>query len=73
MERILWVLQSKRNSQMPREFFLEILQKNLGKDDAEAQLDALIAWGRYAELFAYDEDSKMLYLEEVEAVEEVTD
>ncbi len=69
MERILWVLQSKRNSQMPREFFLEILQKNLGKDDAQSQLDALITWGRYAELFAYDEDSKLLYLE-IEAIDE---
>lgn len=66
MERILWVLQSKRNSQMPREFFLEILQKNLGREEADAQLDTLISWGRYAELFAYDEDSKLLYLEETE-------
>lgn len=66
VERILWVLQSKRNSQMPREFFLEILQKSLGKEEAETQLDSLITWGRYAELFAYDEDSKLLYLEETE-------
>ncbi|MHB1683408.1 MAG: ABC transporter ATP-binding protein [Bacilli bacterium] len=66
MERILWVLQSKRNSQMPREFFLEILQKNLDREEADAQLDTLISWGRYAELFAYDEDSKLLYLEETE-------
>ncbi len=66
MERILWVLQSKRNGQMPREFFLEILQKNLGREEADAQLDTLISWGRYAELFAYDEDSKLLYLEEAE-------
>ncbi len=66
MERILWVLQSKRNSQMPREFFLEILQKNLGREEAETQLDTLISWGRYAELFAYDEDSKLLYLEEMD-------
>lgn len=70
MERILWVLQSKRNSQMPREFFLEILQKSLGKDEAEEQLDTLISLGRYVELFAYDEDSKLLYLEEAEATGE---
>lgn len=66
IERILWVLQSKRNGQMPREFFLEILQKSLGKEEADNQLDALISWGRYAEIFAYDEDSKLLYLEEAE-------
>ncbi len=73
VERILWVLQSKRNSQMPREFFLEILQKSLGKEEAETQLDSLITWGRYAELFAYDEDSKLLYLEETEAPEETVE
>ena len=70
MERILWVLESKRNGQMPREFFLEILQNSLGKDEAEQQLDTLISWGRYAELFAYDEDSKLIYSEEVEAQED---
>ncbi len=73
VERILWVLQSKRNSQMPREFFLEILQKSLGKEEADIQLDSLITWGRYAELFAYDEDSKLLYLEETESPEETVE
>ena len=71
MERILWVLESKRNGQMPREFFLEILQNSLGKTEAEQQLDTLISWGRYAELFAYDEDSKLIYFEENELREEV--
>ncbi len=69
MERILWVLESKRNGQMPREFFLEILQNSLGKSEAEQQLDTLISWGRYAELFAYDEDSKLIYSEEYELQE----
>jgi len=70
MERILWVLESKRNSQMPREFFLEILQKSVGMEEAELQVDTLISWGRYVELFAYDEDSKLLYLEEAETDDE---
>lgn len=70
MERILWVLESKRNSQMPREFFLEILQKSVGEEEAETQLDTLISWGRYVELFAYDEDSKLLYLEDVDETQE---
>ncbi len=69
MERILWVLESKRNGQMPREFFLEILQNSLGKDEAEEQLDSIISWGRYTELFAYDEDSKLIYSEEAETRE----
>jgi NitT/TauT family transport system ATP-binding protein len=69
VERMHWVLMSKRNSQMPREFFLEILQKRLGPEASETELDTLITWGRYAELFAYDEDSGMLYLEAADAGE----
>lgn len=69
VERMHWILTSKRNSQMPREFFLEILQQRSGTDAAHAELDTLITWGRYAELFAYDEDSGMLYLEAVDGLE----
>ena len=32
-------------------------------DQAEAQLDTAINWGRYAELFAYADDTAELYLE----------
>ena len=32
------------------------------------QLDTAIDWGRFAELFAYDDDSGELYLEEEEPV-----
>ncbi|RIV26691.1 ATP-binding cassette domain-containing protein [Alicyclobacillaceae bacterium I2511] len=63
-ERIRWVLDSKRNRRMPREFFLEVIRKNVGSEAADAQLDIVIDWGRYSELFAYDESSRVLYLEE---------
>lgn len=65
-ERIRWVLDSKRNRRMPREFFLEVIRKSVGGEAAEAQLDTIIDWGRYSELFAYDESARMLYLEDEE-------
>ncbi|MBX5436099.1 MAG: AAA-associated domain-containing protein [Alicyclobacillaceae bacterium] len=65
-ERIRWVLDSKRNRRMPREFFLEVIRKSVGVEAAEMQLDTIIDWGRYAELFAYDETSRVLYLEDEE-------
>ncbi len=34
---------------------------------AKDQLDIAVDWGRYAELFAYDEGAGELYLEEDEA------
>ncbi|WP_040952199.1 nitrate/sulfonate/bicarbonate ABC transporter ATP-binding protein [Gorillibacterium massiliense] len=63
MEKIMWTLHSKSNNKMDREFFVEIFEKHFGTEEAIHQLDTLIDWGRYAELFAYDEKAKVLYLE----------
>jgi NitT/TauT family transport system ATP-binding protein len=64
MEKIIWILYSKSNNRMEREFFVEIFEKYFGAEEAAHQLDILIDWGRYAELFAYDEKAKVLYLEQ---------
>ncbi|ADG06537.1 ABC transporter ATP-binding protein [Kyrpidia tusciae] len=63
MEKMLWVLQSKRNKQIAREFFLQIFERRFSPEEAAKQLDILIDWGRYAELFGYDEQGGRLYLE----------
>jgi NitT/TauT family transport system ATP-binding protein len=63
IEKIIWILHSKSNNKMEREFFLEIFEKHFGLEEAGHQLDILIDWGRYAELLAYDEKAKNLYLE----------
>lgn len=63
MERIIWILQSKRNNRMSRDFFSQIFRKHFGDEEAERQLDICIGWARQAELFAYDERARMLYLE----------
>jgi NitT/TauT family transport system ATP-binding protein len=67
MEKIIWILQSKSNNKMEREFFVEIFEKHFGSEEAMHQLDILIDWGRYAELIAYDEKAKYLYLEQESA------
>ncbi|MGO0122530.1 ABC transporter ATP-binding protein [Desulfothermobacter acidiphilus] len=67
VRRIRWivsVLSSKPNHRMPKEFFLSVLEQHFSPEEARLQLDILIDWGRYAELFGYDEDSRCLYLEE---------
>jgi hypothetical protein len=38
------------------------LRSDLG-EDAETQLNTAINWGRYAEVFAFDDDTDELYLE----------
>jgi NitT/TauT family transport system ATP-binding protein len=43
---------------------LEQLQEHFSEPEARRQLDTAIDWGRFAELFAYDDDTGELYLEE---------
>jgi len=45
-----------------RDYFFENLKSDFG-DWAEEQLEIAISWGRHAELFAYDDDTRELYLE----------
>jgi NitT/TauT family transport system ATP-binding protein len=65
LKQILRVLQSKSNHKVPRTFFLDLLRKRMSPQDAEQQLDILIDWARYAEIFEYDDDRDELFLPEV--------
>ncbi len=44
--------------------FLDELEDHMSPDYAEATMDTAIAWGRYAELFTYDEERQQFGLEE---------
>lgn len=41
-------------------FFLDLLRRGFGPEDAQQQLDTAIDWGRYAELFDYDADTDQI-------------
>ncbi len=43
---------------------LAALEHSFSVDEARRQLDTAIDWGRYAELFAYDDDAGEFYLED---------
>lgn len=57
------VLDETDSHSVSEEFFLEELQRYLSEQAAEEVLEAIISWGRYAEIFAYDYNSGMLSLE----------
>jgi NitT/TauT family transport system ATP-binding protein len=59
---ILEALQADSDRRVGEEFFLDKLGLEFG-ELAEEQLDTAINWGRYAEVFAFDEDTRELYLE----------
>ncbi|MBL6976114.1 MAG: AAA-associated domain-containing protein [Deltaproteobacteria bacterium] len=70
INQVLQALHASRRNSMNEEFFLETLENHFTKEEAERQLDTAIDWGRYAELFAYDEEAGRLYLEEEKNPEE---
>jgi NitT/TauT family transport system ATP-binding protein len=57
------VLQERANHVAPKSRFFDELEDHISPEDAEATLRAVIAWGRFAEAFAYDDDSGTFSLE----------
>lgn len=57
---VLRVLDERARARAPRSRFLRELEDALTEDEAERVLDVLIDWGRYAELFAYDDVTGVL-------------
>ena len=63
VERIRRVLDERPNHRANKERFINELEDYLSEDEAEKTFRIIIDWGRYAELFAYDNNSGMLSLE----------
>ncbi len=62
---ISWIyetLQQDDNHHVAREYFLDKLRPDF-HDRTETQLARAINWGRFAELFSFDDDTDELYLE----------
>ena len=57
------VLHSKSSKSMNIEFFVDLIALNFGDEVAENQIKLIVSWGRYAELFGYDNVTKLVYLE----------
>jgi NitT/TauT family transport system ATP-binding protein len=57
------VLQERANHVAPKSRFIDELEDHMSPEAAEQTLRAVIAWGRYAEIFAYDDDSGAFSLE----------
>jgi NitT/TauT family transport system ATP-binding protein len=57
------VLQDRANHVAPKSRFLDELEDHMITESAEQTLRAVVAWARYAEAFAYDDDSGTFSLE----------
>jgi NitT/TauT family transport system ATP-binding protein len=60
------VLDERWNHRASAVRFRDELEDHMSPDYAEATLRTVIAWGRYAELFSYDEEAEQFSLEDIE-------
>lgn len=60
------VLSKRLNHKVSKKYFLAELEDSLSAEDAERVLRIIIEWGRYAEIFAYDDSDGKLSLENPE-------
>ena len=68
LRRIVDELEKTPSHILPEEHILQILQDHFGEQEAEAQLETAINWGRYAELFSYQDDRGIFRLEDPDPV-----
>jgi len=71
-QQICHLLHSKRNQRIPEELILDLLESHFSASEARQQLQTAIDWGRYAELYSYDEPAGEIFLEQVAPLEPAT-
>ncbi len=54
-------LHAKRDRAIGEEFFRDILDEHFSADEVERQFETALNWGRYAEIFDYDSETKRLF------------
>jgi NitT/TauT family transport system ATP-binding protein len=59
---ILRALEATKDGTLNERFFMDLLGRGFTEDQARAQLDTAIDWGRYGELFEYDANDAQLVL-----------
>ena len=64
---LLGMLRASENRQLNRNVIQAALELEFPEPEAEAQVETMVSWGRYAELLAYDDDEERLYLESMAA------
>jgi NitT/TauT family transport system ATP-binding protein len=59
---IVRALETTKDGTLNERFFFDLLQRAFSEDEARAQLNTAVNWGRYAELFDYHADDDELVL-----------
>jgi len=62
MQQIRSALEKKSDGTMPLEFFRDVLDEHLPGEEVQRQIETILDWGRYAEIFTYDSETDRLLL-----------
>ncbi|MBZ5630258.1 MAG: AAA-associated domain-containing protein [Acidobacteriia bacterium] len=62
MQQIRSALEKKSDGAIPLEFFRDVLDEHLPEEDVQRQIETVLNWGRYAEIFTYDSETDRLLL-----------
>jgi NitT/TauT family transport system ATP-binding protein len=57
-------LLSKSDHTMPLEFFRDVLEEHFSAIEVQRQLETVLDWGRYSDLFTYDPTTDRLHLDQ---------
>jgi NitT/TauT family transport system ATP-binding protein len=69
LRQITRALANKSDHSVSEDFFLDMLDEQFSEDECERQLETAINWGRYAELFDWDDARRRFILHEHEGEE----
>ncbi len=69
LRQIMRALTNKSDHSVPEDFFLDMLDEQFSDEECERQLATAINWGRYAELFDWDDSRRRFMLHEHEGEE----
>ncbi len=67
LRTIVYELQNTPAHTLPERHFLALLEQHFSEEEAQSQLHTAINWGRYAELFTFQDDRELFRLDELEA------
>lgn len=60
LQQIYGALEKKSDGSIPLEFFRDVLDEHLPEEQVQKQIETVLNWGRYAEIFTYDSETDRL-------------
>jgi len=60
LQQMRTALENKSDHTMPLEFFHDLLDEHFSESDTQKQVQTALSWGRYGEIFTYDQEKDRL-------------